>query len=279
MIMKIIHKKQEVTVIIPVCMHDKREYFEKATESIFRQTYDKWRLIIAIDGEAGGGCEDVIDNVKHDERVSIIRLGYMRNLARVLNEVIPTTNTPYIARMDADDISHTDRFAKQVEFLETHKDYDLVGTWGYEIDEEGNIIYQKKMPYKHDDICKFIMKRSPFIHPSVMFRKSFFQKTGYYDASAYKTEDYELWCRALKKNVKCANIPEYLFYHRVDDGFIKKRRGLRIAWNECKIKATYFNSGKAKPWEAIYVAGPLVMRNLPEGALSWLYKNLRGGKW
>lgn len=63
------------------------------------------------------------------------------------------------------------------------------------------------------------------IHPTVMFRRSYFEKAGLYPEDTYFGEDTMMWAKGFKSGCKFANVPEYLFKFRLDSNFFERRRG------------------------------------------------------
>jgi hypothetical protein len=78
--------------------------------------------------------------------------------------------------------------------------------------------------------------RTPFAHPSVMYRRELIEKAGFYPTDTILMEDNVLWGRALKAWLMFGNIPEYLLKFRRDKNFYKRRSGIRYGWNFIKTK-------------------------------------------
>ena len=106
--------------------------------------------------------------------------------------------------MDTDDISTSERFEKQVCFLEKHTDIDAVGTWISEINEEGKITRDLvRYPLEHNDLVMLFMSRDPIPHVTSMFRKTFFIKGVKYLSSVTMAEDTLLWLSLI--HIFCHN--------------------------------------------------------------------------
>ena len=163
-------------------------------------------------------------------------------------------NYDYIARMDADDISLSGRFKKQIAYMETHPDVDCLGTWAIEIGNGGNEYFKKQMPVTNEECLEFFKIRDCMIHPTVMFRRSYFEKAGLYPENTYFGEDTMMWAKGFKAGCQFANLPEYLLKFRLDPNFfhtcIEKRpnkltvRALQIIF---EIKRVSFQSGTQAP--------------------------------
>lgn len=218
-----------VAVIFPIYKGDNDSYLKLSLDSLLNQSYNDIYLVVGVDGPIGNDLFTCIKEYEKDERVLIYWFAENRGLAVVLNDLLDSCSQEgfeYIARMDADDISLPDRFEKQLSYLEKHPEIDVVGGSIEEIDENGKsrgktIIY----PSTPEDCYKFFSRRNPFAHPAVMFRKSFFEKTGCKYRPEYRqNQDTMLWYDGLLKGVQMANIPDVVLRFRMTDSLFKKRR-------------------------------------------------------
>jgi glycosyltransferase involved in cell wall biosynthesis len=140
-----------------------------------------------------------------------------RNMAirRIIEE-----GYPYAAVLDADDLAHPERFAKQATFLDANPNVAAVGTWANFVhDETLAIVSAESYPLLPSDIRRALCINSCFINSSVMFRVSALQAIGAWDESMHTGEDYDLFCR-LARRYDLANIPEYLVDYRLSRGGI-----------------------------------------------------------
>jgi len=158
-----------------------------------------------------------------------------KGLTKSLNEAIGYSRGECIARMDADDISMPERLEKQVNFLDKNLDCAMCGTWAEFIDEEGNYLKDYERPVTDSEIKKEILFHNPFIHPSVMIRKSVFDKVGLYDIDFRYAQDYELWTRIATKFIT-TNIPAVLLKYRLLKEGITKSKNLTVRLLGIKIR-------------------------------------------
>ena len=221
---------KKIAIILPVYKKDKVDYLSKAVESILYQTYRDIHLYIGVDGPVGDDLRDSLNLLGRQGKVSIEWFPENRGLACVLNDLLDICfkeGYEYIARMDADDISLTDRLQKQITFLGLHPEIDVVGGGIDEIDEKGNsrqkvIIY----PETPEDCRVFFSKRNPHAHPAVLFRKSFFIKLNgkKYRPEYRQNQDTMLWYDGMMSGTQHANIPDVVLKFRMTDSLFKKRR-------------------------------------------------------
>ena len=198
-----------ISVVLPV--YNGETFLAKAIESILNQTYRDFEFIIINDGSKDGSKAIIDSYADKDERIVVI---HQENtgLVAALNLGIATAKAPLIARMDADDIALSERFAKQVEYLSNHPEIAVLGSFIRLIDEQDKPIRDIYYPVTAQEIAGKILQGSPFAHPAVMMRKEILEE-GAYKALYTHCEDYELWLR-LSEKYEMANLPEILLLYR-----------------------------------------------------------------
>jgi glycosyltransferase involved in cell wall biosynthesis len=192
-------------------VYNGERYVSKAIDSILQQTYTDFEFIIINDGSTDA-TEEIIRRYK-DPRIVYL---HQENLGLItsLNVGIEKSGGEYIARMDADDIAAPDRLEKQIGVCLKNPDYAVVGSYAIIIDEvgvaKGTMTYP---PCTWQKIRTFSLLHNPFIHSSIMYKKTVVKAVGGYRASFKHIEDYELWTRIIH-TYPCANIPELLLQYR-----------------------------------------------------------------
>ncbi len=216
---------KKIAVIMSLYKNDKFKYFKKAVDSILAQTFTEFDLFIQCDGVVEEECRKYIYALE-DKRVFFRERQENKGLAKSLNELLSQEVLPknyeYIARMDADDIALPQRFEKQVKYLEEYLDVEILGTSAELIDEKGIVIGNKELKSKVS--FKDMLKNCELIHPSVMFRSRFFEKYGFYDEQLLKSQDYDLWLRALNKEAVVHNLQETLLQFRYEIEIVSRRK-------------------------------------------------------
>ena len=257
--------------------NDRLEFVKLAVESILGQTYKDFDYYILFDGIIDENVEAYLRGLK-DERIKISARSQNKGLAQSLNDlltVVMPLGYEYIARMDADDISLPNRFERQIIYLETHPDLECLGTWAIEIISNGDEYYRKQMPETHDECREMFKKRDCMIHPTVMFRRSYIEKSGFYSLDTYFGEDTMMWAQGFKAGCKFANVPEYLFKFRLDDNFFERRRGWKHAKGIFTLRHRVnkmLNYGLMADFWALAYAGAKMM---PKFILNFIYKTAR----
>jgi len=144
-------------------------------------------------------------------------------LTKSLNKSIKIAQGKYIARQDADDVSLPKRLEKQVEFLENHPEIKVLGTFGYLIAQETEILGKEIVPVSFQAIKKTLIKKNPFIHTSIMIEKETIDKVRGYNEKFRASQDYELWFRILRI-AKGENLPLFLVKKRYQAEMISLNR-------------------------------------------------------
>ena len=193
-----------ISVIMPV--YNGEEYLCEAIESILHQTYSNFELIILNDGSTDRTEEIILSY--DDPRIVYVKNSENLRIVKTLNKGISLAKGEYIARMDADDVSMPERFEKQIAFLETHQEVDVVGSARKLCSNHKEMIF----PLQHKQMMVRLLFTSPLLHPAVMARKAFYQRYQYDDAYD-KAEDYHLWVHAVN-DATYANLKEPLLCYR-----------------------------------------------------------------
>lgn len=266
-----------IAVIVSIYKNDQLIHVREAIQSILFQTCDCIKLYVLLDGPVECAVEKYLCSLTTD-RLMLFRRDDNKGLAVSLNEllnIVLKKDYQYIARMDADDISLPERLQKQIEYMEYHKDIDCLGTWALEIDSLGNEYFWKKMPVTHEECLELFRIRDCMIHPTVMFRRSYFEKAGLYPEDTYFGEDTMMWARGFKTGCRFANLPEFLFKFRLDENFFKRRRGWKHAKSIFQLRRKV-NKMLGFGWkEDCYAFLYAAIKMMPEKLLNIFYKIAR----
>jgi hypothetical protein len=210
----------------------------------------------------------LIDNRRSNE-------GLAYSLNEGIEYILNHLDVQYIARMDADDISLPSRIEEQVSLLDNNDGVDVVGTDIIEFNEISGSEFYKAMDTYHEKMLNRIIKRSPFNHPTVVFRKCVFESGLRYKASLKNTQDYYLWIDLLAAGYKFYNINKPLLRFRIDENF-HKRRGVSKALNDVRSRIYAFkNLNNVSLSNILYVFALFFLRLSPEFLKKVIYKYAR----
>jgi glycosyltransferase involved in cell wall biosynthesis len=197
----------KISVIMPA--YNAAAYIAEAIDSVLTQTYTDFEFIIITDPSKDQTLSLIKKFQQADDRIRIIENVQRRGIAACLNQGLSAAQSPYIARMDADDISLPTRLEKQFVFMEQNPQLGLCGTSYYVL--IGNEQYSWELVA---DPRSELFLRCALLHPSVFFRQECLKTHDlFYDESFLYVEDYEFWTR-LKHFTALANIPEKLIIYK-----------------------------------------------------------------
>lgn len=199
-----------ISVILPV--YNAGEFLKEAIESLLAQTFADFELIAIDDGSTDTSPALLADFAKKDNRLHI-HTQPNHGVAKALNTGLQLAEGKYVARMDADDISHPERFQKQIDFLEAHPETGLLGSAAAMIDANGRIQGTLDYPLTHFALQWSLCFYNPIIHPSIMVLRETLLAAGGYRPDRPQAEDYDLFAR-LSLVTRLANLPERLLYLR-----------------------------------------------------------------
>lgn len=197
-----------MSVLMPV--YNCESYLAEAIESILSQTYRNFEFIIINDGSTDSS-ETIIRSYV-DNRIRYLSNEKNLGLISTLNQGILLSKGKYILRMDADDVSFSERFEKQLLFMETNPDIDISGTWFL----KSNRVKENTPPTTFA-ACKLnLINNSVLCHPSVIMRTQSIVKVALkFKKTALHAEDYQFWIDAVIAGLKISNLPETLLNYRV----------------------------------------------------------------
>lgn len=264
----------KVSVIMGV-YNPRGEYLLQAVKSVINQTFTDWELLLYDDGSRAACAGAIRWAAALDSRIRYIRGGSNRGLAHALNVCIRQAKGEYIARMDDDDICRASRLQKQVAFLQGHPRFGWVGSCAQLMDG-GGVWGMQRMPLFPDS--RDFLRHSPYIHPSVMFRREVLvQSGGYSEAAAHALcEDYELFIRLHRRGWRGCNLPQPLLLYREDRASYAKRTYSRRI-REARLRLQGFRQlGILGPGTVGYVLKPLVVGAVPAGLLYALRRRKAG---
>lgn len=242
-------KNQKLPLIsVVMSVYNGEKYLRKAIESILSQSFRNFEVIVIDDGSTDKSVE-IIKSFNDPKIITIQQKN--KGLSKSLNVGINMAKGKYIARMDADDISDSNRLSKQLNYM-SHYNLDIVGCHYFIINEDGKIRDVAFVMEEIELIDLQLMISVSFAHGSVLFKKSIIEKfkMKYEDVPA---EDYLLWSNMHTRNIKFGNVPEFLYYFRSHnkslntikkEAYTKGRYRVRekyLEHNEKKLSQIYTN--------------------------------------
>jgi len=264
---------KKYSVLMSVYYKENPEFLETSIESMLNQTLKPDEIVIVKDGKLTKELDEVIEyyTSKYQNLFTIVALRENIGLGLALNEGLKACRNELVARMDSDDISVENRCELQVEEFIKNENLCIVGTMIYEFyDDPDNIVSARIVPKKHEDILKFSRRRSPFNHPTVMYKKSEVLRCGGY-RDIKRKEDIDLFGRMLNQGCLSMNIDKPLLLFRSNEDNFKRRK----SWENCRsyiaVIYDFWKKGYSSTIDLVYViVGQLIMFISPV----WLLKRI-----
>ena len=205
--------KSHAYISIGIPIYNAEVYLATAIKSIWAQTHELWELILIDDGSTDNSLAIAKQFEKIDSRIRVISDGSNKKLPARLNQLIDESKYDYIARMDADDLIHPDRLAIQINFLENNPSYDLVSTGVVSIDAQNQVYGCRHVDHLYTRF-ESVETAYPIVHASILAKKSWYERNRY-NENYPRSEDYDLWCRAIsKQDLRLVVLPDLLYYYR-----------------------------------------------------------------
>lgn len=223
----------EFSLLLPVYAGDDPSYLRLAfASSVDEQTLRPSEVVIVQDGPIPSVLAAELERIEVESPVPVrvVRLQRNGGLTAALNAGLDVCAFPVVARMDADDVSVPERFARQWDVLEEGN--DLVGTGMTEFESDPmKPIAERVPPIGAARIREHARTHNPFNHPTMMYRIPALDAIGRYQPLG-KMEDYWLGVRLIASGARVANIAEPLVKYRVGSGAFVRRGG----WGEVRTE-------------------------------------------
>lgn len=228
----------KITVLMSV-YKEPEVFVKQSIESILSQDYSDFEFLIYNDNPSDVVLDSLIQKyVAQDSRIIYNRNSQNIGLAATLNQGILAAKGEYIARMDADDISMPERLSKQLDYINSHPEIVVLGSWARVIDERNTVISKLKFKCSYNYIFVASLFFSYLVHPSVMIRRKYILENElFYDENFSCSQDYDLWTRILLNSGKITNIPIFLLDYRISEQQISTRKRemqINLTRNVCK---------------------------------------------
>lgn len=234
----------KISVLMSVYCKEKPEYLKISIDSIINQTYKANEFVIICDGPLTYELDTLLEKYKNKspDFFKIIRLEKNMGLGLSLQRGVLECRNEYIARMDSDDYSKENRLELQIEKIANDPYIDVVGSNIVEFENNfDKPLSARIVPEKNEEIYKYIGRRCPFNHMTVVFKKSSVIAAGNY-LDLHFNEDYYLWIRMLLNGCKFYNIQESLVCARIDSKTFSRRGGIKYFRSEKKIQKLLRNN-------------------------------------
>lgn len=199
-------------VSVVMAAYNAEKTVAETVESILAQSFRDFEFIIVEDG-SGDRTAEIIGRFS-DARIRLLRNERNLGLAPSLQRGVQEARGRYIARTDADDTSHPERLARQVQFLDAHPEIGAAASSFNIMDEQSRIYDQRARRPEDEYLQRELLKWNLFCAGSVMMRHDLLGQIGGYDSRLLSAEDYDVILR-LAEISRLAIMEEKLYSWRV----------------------------------------------------------------
>jgi len=223
----------DAKIAVLMSIYNGENFLRESIDSVLDQTFKDFVFLVVDDGSTDRTLKilqsyvdprlHIFINAKHENRPQ--NLNYLLDY---INQECP--NIKYIARQDADDISHPERFSKQVVFLDKNPACAVLGTYFKVFSKNSAVINTiSYIPCESEEVKSMLPFYNVICHGSAMIRRDCLEEVGYYNPKLQQFEDYELWMR-IATRYEIRNLPKFLYSLRYkisnprEKNFIEKAR-------------------------------------------------------
>lgn len=214
-------------ITVYIASHNYGRFVGESIESVLRQTYDDWELLLFNDNSSDN-TDQVYSLYENDERIKIINTTGV-GLTRIANMATQNSTGDYLIRLDGDDIFDENILLVLSNYLDRNVDVGLVFPDYYLIDESGGIFSEERRAevYHNNHILDV-----PAHGACTMIRKTVLQEIGGYREDLGAQDGFDVWVKSIRA-YKAGNVNLPLFYYR--------RHGSNLTGDKSRI----FNARRA----------------------------------
>ena len=272
----------EYCFLLSVYKNTKLDELKETVYSMENQTVSPRQIVIVRDGVVENELQTYLDDLQKSncELYTVVSIEKNVGLGEALRVGTDYCKYELIARIDSDDVCVLDRCEKQLRIFENDDTLSVIGSNIKEfVGDIYNVVSSRVVPEKHEDICKYLKKRCPFNHMTVMMKKSELTRAGGYLDWHYDEDSY-LWVRMYLAGCKFYNIQENLVFARIDDNTFYRRGGLKYYKSERDL-FKFMYKHKIISWlsyQKAKIVRFIVYVLMPNKLRRWAFKKFARGK-
>lgn len=244
-----------LTVLLPI--YNGKDFLDRCLESLCQQTYKGFNIICVDDGSTDN-TPKILKKWKarfNRDRMKIITNSVTQGVTKSLNLGLEKILSIYTARIDCDDWWEKDKLIKQLDFLESHPDYGVIGCNYVNLTKTS--ARKINLPHSDLEIKRRIIARNPFAHSCVIFRTDLVKRLGGYNNQIRYGQDYDLWLKCLPET-RFYNLQEYLCFRNIGQGISYENQKEQML--QCmKTQIKYIQLYKLSPINYLYLIEPLML--------------------
>ncbi|WP_418223271.1 glycosyltransferase family 2 protein [Clostridium isatidis] len=207
-----------VSIITPT--YNCGRFISETIDSVLKQTYTNWEMIIVDDCSTDNTKEVVEEYVKKDSRIKYYILEQNSGAAVSRTRAMELAKGKYIAFLDSDDLWTEDKLQKQIDFMESNG-YAFTCTAYEQIDEKGKSLNKVIKTRKKTNYNRVLLD-CPVGNSTVMYNV---EKLGKFTVpNIRKRNDDALWLQMLKKEKYIYGMEDVLMRYRIRENSISSNK-------------------------------------------------------
>lgn len=221
-----------VSVIMPV--YGTAQYVPEALDSVLRQTYMDYEIIVVNDGSPDSELLDKVIAPYRDRITYIVQQNRGSSAAR--NTALQIARGEYVAMLDSDDYWNPEYLASQLALLDAEPSIDVVYPDAIRFGPDGKRErrFSEEYPAAGEITFSRVLAGECHVYGGVTARLASIMKAGLYDEKLTSGEDFDLWLRILKSGGRIAYNDRVLAYYRQRTGSLTANEGL-LTGNMLKV--------------------------------------------
>ena len=216
----------KLVVILPA--YNAENFITECLESLLNQTFSDFCILAVNDASTDNTGKILEDYAAKDTRLRVYHFSENQGEPAVMQftmDILKEMDVEYVARMDADDVCIPQRFERQIQYLDSHPEIDILGSNAV-LFYEGQTRAPKftNHPLLDKDIkAHFSLARGNIINPTTMWRHSSIKDLPINYAQTATAPDFHMWVQCALHQKKFANLPEPLLVYRLHQGQESKK--------------------------------------------------------
>ncbi len=208
-------------VSVLMTIYNAAPFLRESIDSLLAQSFSDWELVAVENGSTDGSASILAGYV--DPRLRVFPFGENIGRTQALRYAFEQARGEYVAILDADDVAHPHRIARQVEFMIQNAEVALLGSWAIQINRHGEKISELRPPTDQSELRELLGWVNPIVHSSSMYRRELARQVGGYPCQFAYAQDYGLSLE-LAQHYPVAVLGEFLCFNRVMPTQMSKSR-------------------------------------------------------
>ncbi|MEO7775015.1 MAG: glycosyltransferase family 2 protein [Steroidobacteraceae bacterium] len=217
-------------VSVVMAVYNGAHWLPGSLASVLDQDFRDFELVVVDDCSTDASPQMLQQHP--DPRIVYLRNEHNLGQTASLNKGLLAARAPLIARIDADDLWLPGKLAKQVEFLDSHPDIAVLGTWATRIDLESRSLGPHNSPVSHAQVQARLLRGVPVCHVSVVMRRAAVLAAGSYPENYRFAADFALWSTLARSGAGITSLTERLTAYRENPSTFGAQHKLGAAGDE-----------------------------------------------